>query len=118
MLKHTLETATGKMSTKVKYAMTRNEAEALMRLMGTIEAWGNYNGLEGKASMAILKKVYLRLLNRWETFSHKKHNTITLSWPEVWALKYQIKVVYELLDDYLKNLILRFDMEVHPKMIN
>ncbi|MEZ5195089.1 MAG: hypothetical protein R2764_01420 [Bacteroidales bacterium] len=74
---------------KIKYKLNKNELKAVMFMLKLIEEHGQHSGLEGKASMEILRKVYLSLLNRWAGLKQGT-NSFTLSFSEAWALSFQV----------------------------
>lgn len=102
--------------TKVKYKLSKQEVAALMEILELIQGYGHFGGLEGRATMALLKKVYLGLLGRWENLK-PGNNSISLSWPEVWALKYQTNIVGIYFDAFQQNVDLRMAMITNKKLM-
>lgn len=104
------------MNTKIKYKLSKQEIRSLIEILELIQEQGQYSGLAGKASMSLLKKPYMRLLSRWENLK-KENNSLSLSWPEIWALRYQFDRINHLLGHYEHNVTLRLDLITNQKLI-
>ena len=89
----------------------------MMLILKMIEEHGQFSGLEGKASIMLLKKVYLSLLNRWQGLKPNK-NSFTLSFAEAWAFTYQVDRVDIHLGEYERNVWLNLRSGINLKVIN
>lgn len=101
----------------IRLKLNKSEIHAVMLILKIIEKDGHFTGLQGKASLALIKKIYISLFNKWDNLKQEK-NTFSLSFPEAWALQYQVDRIQAYLGGYELNVWLKIHSEIHRIVIN
>lgn len=101
---------------KIKLKMNRGEMIGIITILELLLRYGNHTGIEGWASTEILRKIYLKMVARWGTLK-PDNNTLTLSAPEAWAIRHQLKYLSVMLGDYEKNIIMKIDLIIDKTLL-
>ena len=97
---------------KIKFKLSKEEIISLMWAMEISCNQGTTKGLTHLAAIAILRKLYIKLLGRNATLKIK-NNSISFTIIELWALIVQIQTVDHLMGTYEKVLINTINGRAH-----
>ena len=89
---------------KIKFKLSKEEIISLMWAMEISCKQGTTKGLDHLAAIAVLRKLYIKLLGRNATLKIK-NNCISFTIIEIWALIVQVQTVGHLLGTYEQVLI-------------